>query len=119
MKTLKRRHARLCLAFLALMLVFGLLPLMAYRVLQLDRMLWAYLGCGGLIVCLALFLTVQSCCLRCPSCGRGLASPPSGGPESGVTVPNTAGPSSSTTRSGPGEPPPCPSKSTVPAADAP
>lgn len=75
MKTLKRRHARLCRALLALMPAFGLLPLAAYRVLQLDGMLWAYLGSGGLIACLALSLAVQSCCLRCPSRGRGLASP--------------------------------------------
>lgn len=73
MKTLKRKHARLCIVLLALALAFTALPRIMYSVLDLDGMLWAYLGVGGLLVCLTLALSTWSNYLRCPSCGRSLA----------------------------------------------
>jgi len=72
---LKRKYARLCILLLALTFLIIALPVLMYEFAGSDLALWGMVGIGGAVICMALITAVRFYCLRCPSCGKGLARP--------------------------------------------
>lgn len=73
--SLKRTHARLCIALLILTLAFIALPLMMSWAFGAELAVWGRAGFIGAVGAMAAVTAVRYSCLRCSGCGRGMAPP--------------------------------------------
>lgn len=73
MKFLKRKYARLMTILMVMAISLLIVMVVAYDVLNVESLFWAFLGVIGASACAISMIAVGAVFLRCPYCGQGMA----------------------------------------------